>query len=167
MEIQEHEVQLPDGSVIQDWLYLAGPNFVLVLCENSDGDFLLLQQRKYAVRTVVHAPIGGIIEPDEAPLHAAQRELLEETGLSARSWKKLGAYVLEPNRHVGKAHLYLARQLRLIHPKPLQPDIEAPNIAWVSPHRLSDIVKREESVASWTLLFLLAINETSGSPKAN
>lgn len=54
---------------------------------------------------------GGVLDPDETPLQAAKRELLEETGYRAKSYKQLQAF--EPSARIEwKAHLFLARGCR-------------------------------------------------------
>ena len=46
----------------------------------------------------------------EPPLEAARRELLEETGYTAQSWKHLGSFSVHGNRGCGKAHVFLAQE---------------------------------------------------------
>ncbi|MBU2592224.1 NUDIX domain-containing protein [Patescibacteria group bacterium] len=71
----------------------------LVICVNvfvrKDGKYLMLKRSsgKTYAPDVVH-PIGGKIEPDEAPFLAAQREVLEEAGIKIKNMR-LEAVVLE------------------------------------------------------------------------
>lgn len=71
----------------------------LVMCVNvfvrKDGKYLMLKRAsgKAYAPDVVH-PIGGKIEPDEAPFLAAQREVLEEAGIKIKNMR-LEAVVLE------------------------------------------------------------------------
>lgn len=51
-----------------------------VLCHDADGRILLVRQAESGRWSVP----GGVIEPGEAPDAAAQREVLEETGLDVR-----------------------------------------------------------------------------------
>jgi len=44
---------------------------------------------------------------------AAKRELREETGLCAESWKRVGSLVLDENRGHAQAHVFLAEDTRL------------------------------------------------------
>ena len=74
-----------------------------------EGDYLCFRQVKYGVEGTSLAPVGGYLEPGEAPLAAGQRELLEETGYEAAEWIDLGAYRTDANRGAGMGYLFLAR----------------------------------------------------------
>jgi len=52
---------------------------------------LIEKEFRYPVDQVIWQLPGGIIDPDEEPLEAAQRELAEETGHTADTWRLLGA----------------------------------------------------------------------------
>jgi ADP-ribose pyrophosphatase len=110
LSVEKHTVELPDGQVIDDWPWLITPDFVNVAAVTPDGKFLCFRQTKYSVEGPTLAPVGGYIEPDEEPLAAAQRELLEETGYESLQWAPLGTYVVDGNRGAGKAHLFLAQK---------------------------------------------------------
>lgn len=110
LKVEYHTVQLPDGRVIDDWPWLVTPDFVNVVVETAEGNFVCFRQTKYAADGVTLALVGGYLEPDEAPLAAAQRELLEETGYTAPDWTPLGDYVVDGNRGAGRAHFFLARK---------------------------------------------------------
>ena len=68
----------------------------------------MLRQEKYAYSGSSLATIGGLMEDEETPLQAAQRELSEETGLSCTGWKSLGQYVVSANRGAGHTNPFLA-----------------------------------------------------------
>jgi ADP-ribose diphosphatase len=108
LRVEMHEVELHDGHVIHEWPWVITPDFINVVAITKEGKFLCFRQTKYAVAGVSLAPVGGYMEPGEAPLVAAKRELLEETGYEAESWQALGSYWVDANRGAGQAHLYLA-----------------------------------------------------------
>jgi ADP-ribose pyrophosphatase len=109
LTVEMHTIELPDGQVIENWPWLVMPDYVIVVPVTTDGEILCFRQNKYSVDGLTLAPVGGYLEPNEAPLVAAQRELLEETGYSASDWISLGDYAVDGNRGAGTAHLFLAR----------------------------------------------------------
>lgn len=114
LTVERRELELPDGQVIPDWLWLEMPSYAIVIAVTEAGAFLLFRQTKYAVEGPTLAPVGGYLDPGEDPLAAAQRELREETGCEARQWAALGEYVVDGNRGAGRAHLYLATGARVV-----------------------------------------------------
>lgn len=114
LRVESHTVELPDGRTIDDWAWVITPDFVIVIVITEDGLFLCFRQTKYGVKGLTLAPVGGYIEAGEAPLPAAQRELLEETGYTASEWIDLGHYVVDGNRGAGTAYLFLAKGARRV-----------------------------------------------------
>ncbi len=62
---------------------------VVVLPVVADGRVLLIRQYRHAVGGFLWELVAGRKEPDESPVAAARRELLEETGYTARRLRKL------------------------------------------------------------------------------
>lgn len=86
-------VRLPDGSTATRE-YVVHPGAVMVVPLLDDGRVLLERQFRYPMgRVMVEFPAGKI-DPGEEILACAQRELLEETGYTAREWARAG--VLHP-----------------------------------------------------------------------
>ena len=86
-------VKLPDGGIaIRE--YLVHPGAVMVIPLLDDGRLLMERQFRYPVQQVMIEFPAGKIDKGEEPLTCAKRELLEETGYSAREWARAG--VLHP-----------------------------------------------------------------------
>jgi ADP-ribose pyrophosphatase len=89
LHVQRHVVRLPDGSLATRE-FIRHPGAVLILPLFDDGRVLLERQFRYPHRREFIELPAGKMDPGEAPLQTAQRELLEETGYAATDWKRLG-----------------------------------------------------------------------------
>ena len=86
-------VRLPDGKeAFRE--YVIHPGAVIVVAELPDGRLVLERQFRYPVQSVMVEFPAGKLDPGEDSLVCAQRELLEETGYTARQWARAG--VLHP-----------------------------------------------------------------------
>ena len=83
-------VSLPDGGTATRE-YVIHPGAVVIVPLLDDGRVLLERQFRYPVQQVmIEFPAGKLDLPGEDRLACAQRELLEETGYSAREWAHAG-----------------------------------------------------------------------------
>ncbi|HKV28029.1 MAG TPA: NUDIX hydrolase [Candidatus Acidoferrales bacterium] len=92
---------------------------VVVLPVLGDGRLLLIRQYRHSVGGYLWELVAGRIEPGEKPLPGAKRELLEETGYTARRWQKILDVFPTPGFVSERMLVYLARDLRLgaAHPE--------------------------------------------------
>jgi ADP-ribose pyrophosphatase len=108
LKVEDHSIELPDGRILEHWSWLVSPDYVNVVVQDEDENFVCFRQTKYAADGISFAPIGGYLEPNEDPLSCAKRELREELGYEARQWISLGTFPCDGNHGNGFAHLYLA-----------------------------------------------------------
>jgi 8-oxo-dGTP pyrophosphatase MutT (NUDIX family) len=86
----------PRTSLPHPFYVLDCPDWVNVIALTDRNEVVLVRQFRAGTRSVTLEIPGGGVEPhDRTPLLAARRELREETGHSARRWKRLG--VVQPN----------------------------------------------------------------------
>ena len=163
LTVESHAIKLPDGEIIPDWPWLIIPSAAIVLPVMTDGKFLCFRQTKYAVEGTSLAPVGGMLEPDEAPLEAAKRELLEETGCTAPDWVHLGSYILDPNRGIATMHLYLAVNASQVA-APDCDDLEDQEMMYLSKTELENGLKAGEfKILSWAAVVAMALNYMDGN----
>jgi ADP-ribose pyrophosphatase len=108
VSVKRDVVELPDGRRIEDFYRVELSSFVVVIAETEDGMLLAERSYKHGPATIGLSLPSGHIERDEPPLEAARRELLEETGHSARSWSEAGRFVTAGNQWGGEAHFFFA-----------------------------------------------------------
>ena len=78
----------------------------------ADPDVILERQYRHAAGQYLIELPAGSRNPGEAPLAAAKRELIEETGFRARRWKMLIRYFASPGFLGEWMQIYLARDIR-------------------------------------------------------
>jgi ADP-ribose pyrophosphatase len=104
----------------RDIVHHSGSVVILAVEEGvSDPRVLLERQYRYAARQMLWELPAGRIDKGENDLHAAKRELLEETGYTAKRWRRILRFYASPGFLAEAMNLYLARGLRA---GPAQPE---------------------------------------------
>jgi ADP-ribose pyrophosphatase len=85
MTVKFDTVRLPDGKQATRE-YVQHPGAVMVIPLFDDGRVLMESQYRYAMGKVMYEYPAGKLDPNEDPLDCAKRELLEETGYTAREY---------------------------------------------------------------------------------
>ena len=85
---------------------------VAVLALDDDDQVLLIRQYRHPLRSRDWEIPAGLLDlPDEPRLVAAQRELLEETGMAAAEWHQLIDLATSPGGSTEVVSIFLARGL--------------------------------------------------------
>jgi len=90
------------------------PGSVVVLAVDETGaepQVLLERQFRYAAGKFLWELPAGSRDPGETTLEGAKRELLEETGYTARNWKRILHFYSSPGFLAETMSIYLARDL--------------------------------------------------------
>ncbi|MGH9549548.1 MAG: NUDIX hydrolase [Terriglobales bacterium] len=91
---------------------------VVIACRPKPDQIILIKQYRYCVDEVLYELPAGRLEAGEEPLAAAKRELLEETGYEAKSWRELAPMYTAPGFCNEMLYLYEASDVRFVATNP-------------------------------------------------
>ena len=128
IRVREDEVTGPDGEGIYGVVRMQHPA-VFVVALDEDDRVCLVELERYTTGRSLEVPAGG--SDGEDPLVAAQRELLEETGVTAASWEHLGRMNALNGIAEAPEHVYLARDLRIADATSTQREEGIEAVRWV------------------------------------
>jgi 8-oxo-dGTP pyrophosphatase MutT (NUDIX family) len=112
--VRVDDVRMSDGTIAQREV-VGHPGAVAVVALDDEGKVVLVNQYRPAIRARLDELPAGLLDVDGEPaLHAAQRELAEETGLAAEEWNVLIDLHSSPGMTDEAVRVYLARGLSSI-----------------------------------------------------
>lgn len=152
--VKKVELSFPDGKDRQYDL-IDIQDAVTILPIDDEGFVHFVKQYRIGAGRVLMELPAGKIEEGEDPLHTADREVREETGMAARELIHLGNFYMTPGYASEYMYCYLARGL--IH-DPLLPDPdEFLNVEKIHLDEVHKMILDQEIEDSKTLaVFMLA-----------
>ena len=110
VNLRVDNAELPDGTTALREV-IEHPGGVCVAALTEKEELLFVEQFRYPyMETVLELPAGKL-EYGEDPFEAGKRELLEETGAAAKSYRDLGKLYPTPGYCGEIIHMYLAENL--------------------------------------------------------
>ena len=112
--VSHDEVLEPTGvRARRDIVHHSGSVVILAIDESrKEPQILLERQYRHAAQQFLWELPAGRMDKGERPLAAAKRELLEETGYTARNWKPILRFYASPGFVAETMTIFLARNLR-------------------------------------------------------
>ena len=168
-EVTRDRVREPNGvTAIREVVRHSGSVVVLAV-DDSTGDtcVLLERQYRYAANAYMLELPAGRIDPGETALAAGKRELREETGFAARSWKKALSFYPSPGFLEETMTVFLARGLKpgVSHPEADELiEHELIPLGHVSEMILSGKIRDGKTIAG--VLWLVTVTSSSRIPQA-
>lgn len=120
-QVAQHVATSPRTGATGLYVTIEAPDWVNMVAVTHDNEVLLVRQYRHGVDDLTLEIPAGIVEAGEAPLAAAQRELLEETGYTASRWQYLGSVHPNPAYQGNRCHSFLAAACR----KTAEPALDA------------------------------------------
>ena len=145
LRLREDRVALPTGAILETYYVLEYPDWACVVPVLASGDVVMVEQWRHAIgRASLEFPAGAV-DTGEAPEAAGRRELREEAGVEVDTLEPLARLATEPARHTNWAHLFLARDARIVGP-PAPDDNEDLHVRLVPAVDLAALVARGDIV---------------------
>jgi 8-oxo-dGTP pyrophosphatase MutT (NUDIX family) len=117
------------------------PGAVAMVAINDRDQVGLVRQYRATVDQVLwEIPAGTIDASDPDPLFTAQRELLEEMGVSATSWRLIAEVYVSPGWTDQVMHIYEARELTTEGRSPDGPEESAAEVRWLDRNDVRDLL---------------------------
>lgn len=104
--------ELPDGRET-DLEIVRHPGGSVIVAVDDEHRVCLIRQFRHAAGGWIWELPAGVRDDAEPPEHTARRELREEVGVEAKSWRSIGSLLSTPGFCDERLHLYLAQDLSL------------------------------------------------------
>lgn len=155
LDLRRSEYRFPDGSTYAPYYTYSRRNYVVVVASDEEGNYLCVKQYRPGIGKVTTEFPAGAIEKSEAPLDAAVRELLEETGYESDSWELLLRVPSDATICDNYAHLFLARNCRRCSSQSLD-EMEFLNVLKLSAEDIEKLIatgsfEQAVHIAAWYL----------------
>lgn len=151
IKVREDSVIRPDG---KKGIYGVLDKYpgVFIIALDEDGSVFLVEEYRYPIRKAVWQLPAGVIDGGNI-LENAKRELKEETGITAKSWKKLGSFYVAPGHETTFITVFLAEKLNISNLKTTmqEGDESILKITKVKIADLKKMIKKNKIVCGLTL----------------
>jgi ADP-ribose pyrophosphatase len=147
--VNEEEAVEPGGLRIKRAIVRHGSSAVMMPVDEK-GRVLLVRQFRLAAGASLWELPAGRVDAGETVLAAARRELAEETGYRARSWRKLVAFYASPGFVSEKMTIYVATGLTAGQATPMED--ERIECRWFTPAELDRMIQSGRIVDGKTLI---------------
>jgi ADP-ribose pyrophosphatase len=144
-DYEVNRLRLPNG-VEGDWECIRHPGGALAVPVTPEGKLVLVQQYRFTVQGRLLEFPAGTVESHEDPAKTIKREIEEETGYHAGSWRSLGKFPLAPGYSDEYIYAFLARDLQKLASPPQQDDDEDMEVILMSPQELEEAILAGEPI---------------------
>lgn len=129
VNLRVSDYRRPDGTVVRREV-MDHPGAVVMVPVEDDHVVLVRQPREAIERYTLELPAGKLDHPGEDPLACARRELAEEVGRAAATWRDLGGFYTAPAIITEYIHCFLATGLTEVDAPPADEDEEIEVVRW-------------------------------------
>lgn len=139
------------------------PGASVMMALDEAGRVLLIRQFRLPIRKRLWELPAGTRDPGETPLQTARRELIEETGVRAKRWRKLLRFYPSPGFSTEEMSVYVAEGLTEGEAAP-EP-YERIEKRWFTWDEALEMIRRGRIRDSKTIVTLLYAEHFGRAPK--
>ncbi|MDQ6701531.1 MAG: NUDIX hydrolase [Acidobacteriota bacterium] len=147
--VTEDEAKEPGGVDIKRSVVRHLGSAVMMPVDDKKRVLLVRQYRLPAEKMLWELPAGRLDEGENA-LQAAKRELIEETGYRAKTWKKLVTFYPSPGYVQEKMTIFLATNLTSGEAAPM--DDERIETRWFTKKEMGEMIRSNKLVDGKTMI---------------
>lgn len=129
VNLRVSEYRRPDGTVVRREV-MDHPGAVVMVPVEDDHVLMVRQPREAIERYTLELPAGKLDHAGEDPLGCARRELAEEVGRAAATWRDLGGFFTAPAIITEFIHCFMATDLTPVDGAVGDEDEDIEVIAW-------------------------------------
>lgn len=147
--VSEEEAVDKDGFRIKRNV-IRHPGSAVMMAVDEKKRVLLVKQYRLPAEAYLWELPAGKMDDGETALQAAKRELKEETGYKAKTWKKLLTFFASPGYVAEQMTIYLATDLKEGEATPMEDEkIEK---KWFTKRKLKAMIRANEIVDAKTMV---------------
>ena len=141
--LQKNRSRSPRTNEEHDFFVLDSGDWVNIIPVTADGRVVLIRQYRHGTNDMTLEIPGGMVDrEDPSPLHAARREMQEETGYDSEDIIPLGAIHPNPAIQGNRCHSFLARNVEKLF-EPSFDTTEETEVILVHTDELPELVSQE------------------------
>lgn len=154
LTLMEDEIILFNGTRSRYLKFKDFANSATLICRRTDGKILLQREYSHPPRAWIYQFPGGKVSFGENIRKGANRELMEEAKLYAKTLKLLGTYYFDNRRSEAKIYVFLATKL-VSQPKEGDAEEEIESY-WHSEKQIEGLIRQGKitnstALATWAL----------------
>ena len=147
--VTEDKAIEPGGFEIKRAVIQHGGSAVIMPVDDR-GRILLARQYRLPARAFLWELPAGRLDPGETALQAAKRELKEETGYRAKSWKKLVSFYASPGFLAEKMTIFVASGLTAGEKTPMED--ERIEMKWFTRKEIGEMIRSGKIIDGKTMI---------------
>ena len=138
MTVIERTVEFSEGAAPELYHAVGQQDYIAIVARTPEGLIPIVRQYRPAVEQFTWELPAGLVDPGEDAAETCRRELMEETGLPARSVHPLGAFAPCTARLSNRVHSFFVEAGPRANDAPIEAGIE---VKLATPAELADLIR--------------------------